>query len=75
MTDLAPQVAGANRGRPGKIKINEFCSPLFKGKRNVLQKRQRKNYLLHLFNGYIANAKNLEPTKQDRKIRMNSYEE
>ena len=25
MTDLAPQVAAANRGRPGTIKINEIC--------------------------------------------------
>ena len=25
ITDLAPQVAEANRGGPGKIKINEIC--------------------------------------------------
>ena len=25
MTDLAPQVAEANRGGPGTIKINEIC--------------------------------------------------
>ena len=25
MTDLAPQVAKANRGGPGTIKINEIC--------------------------------------------------
>ena len=25
ITDLAPQVAKANRGGPGKIKINEIC--------------------------------------------------
>ena len=25
ITDLAPQVAGANRGWPGKIKRNEIC--------------------------------------------------
>ena len=25
ITDLAPQIAGANRGGPGKIKINEIC--------------------------------------------------
>ena len=25
ITDLAPQVAEANRGGPGTIKINEFC--------------------------------------------------
>ena len=43
MTGLAPQVAEANRGGPGTIKINEICKPSVK--RNVLQKKQKKNYL------------------------------
>ena len=43
MTDLAPHVAKANRGGPGTIKINEICQSYFE--RNVLQEKQKKNYL------------------------------
>ena len=43
MTDRAPQVAEANPGGPGTIKINEICLPQFK--RKVLQKKEKKNYL------------------------------
>ena len=62
MTDLAPQVAEANRGGLWTIKINEICSPWFK--RNVLQKRQKKNYLREtrialVHKGYIVNSKYL----------------
>ena len=45
LTELAPQVAEANRGGPGTTKKWNLLVLVFLKKRNVLQKRQKKDYL------------------------------